>query len=187
MVGGAGRWSAAGHAAKAGTNTSGAGGLYPSDVWGLMIGIARVNCCKGGTAALVKAMTTSGPSAISSPAYSRKVRIASFGDFAMGYENRVGLVLAKPLNEIVNVRRQAIFNVNAALENSESQVGTGRLLQSISACVPRLDCMSSLPGRVLINSRLNVRCAPKSTEILSHRETWFPCRPRSGAFRVSAV
>ena len=175
-----------------------------------------------------------------------KVRIASFGDFAMGYENRVGLVLAKPLNEIVNVRRQAIcnvnaalensesqvgtgrllqsisacvprldcmsslqnrvglvlakplneivnvrrqaiFNVNAALENSESQVGTGRLLQSISACVPRLDCMSSLPGRVLINSRLNVRCAPKSTEILSHRETWFPCRPRSGAFRVSAV
>jgi hypothetical protein len=85
-----------------------------------------------------------------------KVRIASFGDFAMGYENRVGLVLAKPLNEIVNVRRQAIFNVNAALENSESQVGTGRLLQSISACVPRLDCMSSLPGRVLINSRLNV-------------------------------
>ena len=94
-----------------------------------------------------------------------KVRIASFGDFAMGYENRVGLVLAKPLNEIVNVRRQAIFNVNAALENSESQVGTGRLLQSISACVPRLDCMSSLPGRVLINSRLNVRCPPKSTEI----------------------
>ena len=116
-----------------------------------------------------------------------KVRIASFGDFAMGYENRVGLVLAKPLNEIVNVRRQAIFNVDAALENSESQVGTGRLLQSISACVPRLDCMSSLPGRVLINSRLNVRCPPKSTEILSHRETWFPCRPRSGAFRVSAV
>ena len=116
-----------------------------------------------------------------------KVRIASFGDFAMGYENRVGLVLAKPLNEIVNVRRQAICNVNAALENSESQVGTGRLLQPISACVPRLDCMSSLPGRVLINSRLNVRCAPKSTEILSHRETWFPCRPRSGAFRVSAV
>ena len=116
-----------------------------------------------------------------------KVRIASFGDFAMGYENRVGLVLAKPLNEIVNVRRQAICNVNAALENSESQVGTGRLLQSISACVPRLDCMSSLPGRVLINSRLNVRCPPKSTEILSHRETWFPCRPRSGAFRVSAV
>ena len=61
-----------GHAAKAGTNTSGAGGLYPSDVWGLMIGIARVNCCKGGTAALVKAMTTSGPSAISSPAYLRR-------------------------------------------------------------------------------------------------------------------
>ena len=30
--GGAGRRSAAGHAAKAGTNTSGAGGLYPSDL-----------------------------------------------------------------------------------------------------------------------------------------------------------
>ena len=29
--------SAAGHAAKAGTNTSGAGGLYPSDACGLIV------------------------------------------------------------------------------------------------------------------------------------------------------
>ena len=35
--GGAGRRSAAGHAAKAGTNTSGAGGLYPSDACGLIV------------------------------------------------------------------------------------------------------------------------------------------------------
>ena len=140
MVRGAGRWSAAGHAAKAGTNTSGAGGLYPSDVWGLMIGIARVNCCKGGTGGAGKSHDNVRPERDQFPRVFAKVRIASFGDFAMGYESRVGLVLAKPLNEIVNVRRQAIFNVNAALENSESQVGTGRLLQSISACVPRLDC-----------------------------------------------
>src|SRR5262249_2636989 len=32
--GGAGRSSAAGHAANAGTNTSGAGGLYPIEAWG---------------------------------------------------------------------------------------------------------------------------------------------------------
>ena len=37
---------------------------------------ARVKCCKGGTAALLKAMTTSGPSATSSPAYLR-IRSAS--------------------------------------------------------------------------------------------------------------
>ena len=42
------------------------------------IGIARVTCCKGGTAALAKGMTTSGPSATSSAAYLRiKVRIAN--------------------------------------------------------------------------------------------------------------
>ena len=35
VAGGAGWRSAAGHAAKAGTNTSGAGGLYPSDACGL--------------------------------------------------------------------------------------------------------------------------------------------------------
>src|SRR5262245_9118244 len=34
MAGGAGRRSAAGHAANAGTNTSGAGGLYPIEAWG---------------------------------------------------------------------------------------------------------------------------------------------------------
>jgi hypothetical protein len=35
VAGGAGRRSAAGHAANAGTNTSGAGGLYPIEAWGL--------------------------------------------------------------------------------------------------------------------------------------------------------
>jgi hypothetical protein len=35
--GGAGRRSAAGHAVNAGTNTSGAGGLYPSEAWGLIV------------------------------------------------------------------------------------------------------------------------------------------------------
>src|SRR5262249_33451873 len=34
VAGGAGRRSAAGHAANAGTNTSGAGGLYPIEAWG---------------------------------------------------------------------------------------------------------------------------------------------------------
>ena len=34
MAGGAGRLSAAGHAANAGMNTSGAGGLYPIEAWG---------------------------------------------------------------------------------------------------------------------------------------------------------
>jgi hypothetical protein len=37
MAGGAGRRSAAGHAAKAGMNTSGAGGLYPSEACGLIV------------------------------------------------------------------------------------------------------------------------------------------------------
>jgi hypothetical protein len=37
VAGGAGWRSAAGHAAKAGTNTSGAGGLYPSDACGLIV------------------------------------------------------------------------------------------------------------------------------------------------------
>ena len=36
MAGGASRRSAAGHAANAGTNTSGAGGLYPSEACGLI-------------------------------------------------------------------------------------------------------------------------------------------------------
>ena len=35
MAGGAGRRNAAGHAANAGTNTSGAGGLYPIEAWGV--------------------------------------------------------------------------------------------------------------------------------------------------------
>ena len=35
MAGGAARRSAAGHAAKAGTNISGAGGLNPREAWGL--------------------------------------------------------------------------------------------------------------------------------------------------------
>ena len=34
MAGGAGRRNAAGHAANTGTNTSGAGGLYPIEAWG---------------------------------------------------------------------------------------------------------------------------------------------------------
>src|SRR5262249_32973347 len=42
VAGEAGRRSAAGHAANAGTNTSGAGGLYPIEAWGL-IG----SCCSG--------------------------------------------------------------------------------------------------------------------------------------------
>src|SRR5215510_15408532 len=37
VAGGAGRRSAAGHAANAGTNTSGAGGLYPIEAWGLIV------------------------------------------------------------------------------------------------------------------------------------------------------
>jgi hypothetical protein len=37
VAGGAGWRSAAGHAAKAGTDTSGAGGLYPSDACGLIV------------------------------------------------------------------------------------------------------------------------------------------------------
>jgi hypothetical protein len=37
VAGGAAWRSAAGHAAKAGTNTSGAGGLYPSDACGLIV------------------------------------------------------------------------------------------------------------------------------------------------------
>jgi len=37
VAGGAGLRSAAGHAAKAGTNTSGAGGLNPSEAWGLIV------------------------------------------------------------------------------------------------------------------------------------------------------
>jgi len=41
VAGGAGLRSAAGHAAKAGTNTSGAGGLYPSDACGLTIAAAK--------------------------------------------------------------------------------------------------------------------------------------------------
>jgi len=37
VAGGAGRRSAAGHAANVGTNTSGAGGLYPIEAWGLIV------------------------------------------------------------------------------------------------------------------------------------------------------
>jgi len=37
VAGGAGRRSAAGHAANAGTNTSGAGGLYPIEACGLIV------------------------------------------------------------------------------------------------------------------------------------------------------
>src|SRR5262245_55682568 len=37
VAGGAGRRSAAGHAANAGMNTSGAGGLYPIEAWGLIV------------------------------------------------------------------------------------------------------------------------------------------------------
>jgi hypothetical protein len=37
VAGGAARGSAAGHAAKAGTNTSGAGGLNPSEACGLIV------------------------------------------------------------------------------------------------------------------------------------------------------
>ena len=37
MAGGAGRRSAAGHAANAGMNTSGAGGLYPSEACGRVV------------------------------------------------------------------------------------------------------------------------------------------------------
>src|SRR5262245_39739530 len=37
VAGGVGRRSAAGHAANAGTNTSGAGGLYPIEAWGLIV------------------------------------------------------------------------------------------------------------------------------------------------------
>jgi len=37
VAGGASRRSAAGHAANAGTNTSGAGGLYPIEAWGLIV------------------------------------------------------------------------------------------------------------------------------------------------------
>ena len=37
MAGGAGRHNAAGHAANAGTNASGAGGLYPIEAWGLIV------------------------------------------------------------------------------------------------------------------------------------------------------
>jgi len=37
VAGGAGRRSAAGHAANVGTNTSGADGLYPIEAWGLIV------------------------------------------------------------------------------------------------------------------------------------------------------
>jgi hypothetical protein len=37
VAGRAGRRSAAGHAANVGTNTSGAGGLYPIEAWGLIV------------------------------------------------------------------------------------------------------------------------------------------------------
>ncbi len=42
VPGRAGRDSAAGHAAKAGTNTSGAGGLYPNDACGLIVVVPSV-------------------------------------------------------------------------------------------------------------------------------------------------